>query len=98
MVRSAIQCSPFAITQVADSALGATSRKTCLITDSDLRTYFSHSAIVIPTVPSVELTPLLAKLIGGEGEAKSGNLKTAMHLITCWVCACQRLFVKIACR
>ncbi|KAI5478681.1 hypothetical protein MNV49_004708 [Pseudohyphozyma bogoriensis] len=86
----------------ADCLTSATANRSPLISDSDLQTYFSHAGIVLPTLPSVALTPVLQKLLvdanapspSNKGQGVDAKFKTATHLIACWTAALQRMFLK----
>lgn len=85
-------------TQHGDSLTSSSSRKACLISDDDLRRYFDHVGIVVPNLPEMDLTPILANLFGTREKPLHEVLRTATHLLLCWTCACQRMFVRIVTR
>ncbi|KAI5475546.1 hypothetical protein MNV49_001179 [Pseudohyphozyma bogoriensis] len=82
----------------ADCLTSACSRRAPLISDIDLQAYFTQSGIVIPSLPSARLSPVLRNLLANAGTTRhsgfEGKFKTATHLIACWTAALQRMFLK----
>lgn len=87
------------IAQTADCLISAYARRKCHIADSDLPTYFAHAdtKIILPRLPMDSLLPIAQKLVKAISSRESA-LKSAKHLLACWVCACQRAFVQFAAR
>lgn len=85
--------------QTADCLISAYARRKCHIADSDLPTYFAHAdtKIILPRLPMDSLLPIAQKLVAAISSRESA-LKSAKHLLACWVCACQRAFVQFAAR
>ncbi|BGP40011.1 hypothetical protein JCM10450v2_003991 [Rhodotorula kratochvilovae] len=84
----------FAIYTV-DCLISTYARRKCHIRDEDLRTYFAHETrIIVPRLPFDQLLPIIEKVVKALPEQEKA-LKTAKHLLACWVCACQRAFVQI---
>ncbi|GEM07309.1 hypothetical protein Rt10032_c03g1326 [Rhodotorula toruloides] len=81
----------------ADCLISAYARRKCHIADSDLPTYFAHAdtKIILPRLPMDSLLPIAQKLVKAISSRVSA-LKSAKHLLACWVCACQRAFVQFA--
>ncbi|BGP31983.1 hypothetical protein JCM10296v2_003762 [Rhodotorula toruloides] len=81
----------------ADCLISAYARRKCHIADSDLPTYFAHAdtKIILPRLPMDSLLPIAQKLVKAISSRESA-LKSAKHLLACWVCACQRAFVQFA--
>lgn len=82
---------------VTDSLISAYSRRVCSVSDQDLRIYFAGMGIVAPTLPGLELGPALRRLMLEQAPVHGQEmaLKTALHLIQCWVCAAQRHFARL---
>ncbi|GAA6011969.1 hypothetical protein JCM10207_003444 [Rhodosporidiobolus poonsookiae] len=81
----------------SDCLISACARRKCLITIPDLREYFEHNdtKIITPRLPTDKLLPIVEKLLHTM-PSRDSALKTSGHLLRCWTCACQRLFVEIA--
>ncbi|GAA5959811.1 hypothetical protein JCM21900_001025 [Sporobolomyces salmonicolor] len=81
----------------ADCLISSYARRKCHLSDEDLRTYFAYAdtKIVVPRLPTDSLLPLVEKLVSAAA-SKEAALKSAMHLLACWTCACQRAFVQLA--
>lgn len=79
-----------------DGLISAYSRRVCSVSDADLRTFFSNMGIVVPNLPGLELVPALKKLVAhAEVVGRDAALKTALHLVQCWVVAGQRAFARL---
>lgn len=101
-LRSAPRCKLLSLTllfsvQTADALSSAYARRSPLLTDADVAQYFARAGIVVPTLPGDDLVAILRVLLDNPASRKP-NLKTALHLITCWTAACQRIFAKLAAR
>ncbi|GAA5824096.1 hypothetical protein JCM11251_001520 [Rhodosporidiobolus azoricus] len=81
----------------SDCLISAYARRKCLITDDDLRTYFSHAdtKIILPRLPGDSLLPIVQKLVTNIPNRETA-LASAKHLLACWTYACQRAFVQLA--
>lgn len=96
--RCGVQAQVTLYSQTADCLISAQARRKCHISDDDLRLYFSRDTrIVVPRLPTDDLRPVVDKVLAAIPTREAG-LKTAKHLLACWVCACQRLFVQIVAR
>jgi len=79
-----------------DGLISAYSRRVCSVSDSDLRTFFSQMGIVVPKLPGLELLPALKKLVGQtEALGRDQALRTALHLVQCWVTTAERTFARL---
>lgn len=83
--------------QTTDSQNSAYARRSPLLSDADLSIYFSRAGIAVPTLPGEDLLSQLRTLLTHPSQRKI-NIKTALHLISCWTSTCQRLFAKLAAR
>ena len=82
--------------QYADSGTSAWGRKDCVISPAQLEDYFGGAGIVIPQLPHDDLLPVLEALLGA-AQSTPTSFPTAVHLVSCWTCQCQRMFAAMSC-
>lgn len=85
-----------ALSQYADSGTSAWGRKACVISPTELNDYFGDAGIVVPQLPHDDLLPVLENLLG-TAESTPKSFPTAVHLVSCWTCQCQRMFAAMSC-
>ncbi|GAA5998999.1 Zn(II)2Cys6 transcription factor [Rhodotorula paludigena] len=89
------KCFGFALYTI-DCLVSVYSRRKCQIRDDDFSTYFAHTdtKIIVPQLPHDKLQPLVERLTEAIPD-RNALLRSAKHLLACWVCACQRAVVQI---
>ncbi|GAA5851208.1 hypothetical protein JCM8547_004167 [Rhodosporidiobolus lusitaniae] len=81
----------------SDCLVAACARRKPLITDDDLRSYFSHAdtKIVVPRLTVDNLLPIVQKLVRSMPNPEVA-LNSAKHLLSCWTAELQRTFAVLA--